>query len=519
MVEREQKAESHDTMTFMEHLEELRQRLIKCLVAVIVGVLVCWFFREELRQFLEAPLYAAWKTVPGLPAPSPLNFTSLMEPFVAYLKIAGIGGVFFASPIIFFQLWRFVSPGLYRNEKRMALPFVLISSALFVIGSSGAYAYVFPIGFSFFLQFSSGGTVDSLESEKVMALAAGPSAQAVPEADETPLNVAGQPSESRPTPVARRNSESLNPKDNTEMENAAAATETVALEPDTTNGENSPPDSATDDTAIDTATSDSTAMDSGDDDSVLENKGTQDLASNSAKQDADGVPKDVPESKTKVQKKNSSVGTARAGSAEHGKWERVRRLYAWAQQKLLGGDCGEFQVTPLNEGIQLKYIFSIERCGKKPFSLHLERNDRPLDLTMSLIGETDTEATYQTLDSSHFTTPVFYRLQVVREAAQKLLPVLMVKDYLDFAVKLMLAFGLVFELPILIFFLAYAGIVDYMQLIRFGRWFVVLSLTVAAILTPPDVITQILLATPLVILYYLSIGVVFFMGRRRKRDE
>ena len=93
----------------------------------------------------------------------------------------------------------------------------------------------------------------------------------------------------------------------------------------------------------------------------------------------------------------------------------------------------------------------------------------------------------------------------------------MLKDYLSFAVRLILAFGLMFELPILITFLSMAGIVNYKQLIKFFRWFIVLAVLFGAMLTPPDVITQLLLATPLVLLYLISIVVAYIFGP--KPDE
>jgi Tat protein translocase TatC len=434
--------DSSETMSFMDHLEELRQRLVKCLLAVVAGLLVCWFFREELRQFLEAPLYAAWQSVPGLPAPAPLSFTSLMEPFVAYMKIAGIGGLFFASPVIFYQLWRFVSPGLYNREKRMALPFVFISSTLFILGSAGAYAYVFPLGFSFFLQFSSGGAVEEYD--------ASPVAVTLPEATE-------------------------------KGEQESVADERVE------DGEMKSPQTKSPLPPLKKGESEKSSL----------KKGSKEISM------------------------KPPAATSKTGFSNEA-WRQMRRAYAWVEKKMLGESCGKFgaEKTPDISGAKLWFEYSKKRCGPRPVVLQLERNDQTLALDFARVKETADTVRYEAVDDSRGReTALNYRLQVVREPAQKLLPVLMVKDYLDFAVKLLLAFGLVFELPILIFFLAYAGIVDYMQLIRFGRWFVVLSLAMAAILTPPDVVTQILLATPLVILYYLSIGVVFFLGRKQKRSK
>jgi sec-independent protein translocase protein TatC len=88
----------------------------------------------------------------------------------------------------------------------------------------------------------------------------------------------------------------------------------------------------------------------------------------------------------------------------------------------------------------------------------------------------------------------------------------MIKDYLAFAIRLLLAFGVIFELPILISFLALAGIVNYKQLIRFSRWFMVIAVLIGAMLTPPDVITQLLLALPLMVLYFLSVLFAYLFG-------
>lgn len=424
-----------ETMTFLEHLEELRQRLIKCIIAVVVGVFVCWFFREELRQFLEAPLYTAWESIPGLPAPSPLSFKSLMEPFVAYLKIAAIGGVFFASPVIFYHLWRFVSPGLYSKEKKFALPFVFISSALFMLGSAGAYAYVFPIGFSFFLQFSSGGNVETLQSDPVAIL---------------PTNTNEKKAEKQPSA----------PK--------TAPKETVP-----------------------------------------------------------NIKKDTPEDQRKNSATKSKATPKRAiprppqsrTSEKSNKWAQLQKAYQWVQNKLMGENCGELNTFPTPKSIRVEYRFDTKRCGPKPTAISAQKSRPPLPIKMETIDETKGIVTYSGFDHNASATPAQYEVTVVHAAAQKLAPVLMVKDYLDFAVKLLFAFGLVFELPVLIFFLAFAGIVNYKQLIHFGRWFVVLSVTFAAFLTPPDVVTQIMLATPLVVLYYLSVLVVFLLDRKRSSDE
>ena len=97
-------------------------------------------------------------------------------------------------------------------------------------------------------------------------------------------------------------------------------------------------------------------------------------------------------------------------------------------------------------------------------------------------------------------------------------PTVMVDDYLDFVSRMLIAFGATFQLPVLIFFLSVAGIVNYRQLIRFGRYFIVIAFVLSAILTPPDITSQVLLATPLLVLYGISIGISYVITRKRVRE-
>jgi sec-independent protein translocase protein TatC len=139
-------------MSFFDHLGELRSRLIRALWALVPGVALGWIFKEELLDFLLDPFVAAWRTQ-GLGEPS-LHFANPIDPFVAYLKLALVAGALFAAPWIFWQLWGFISPGLYRREKRLAIPFVLASTLCFVGGAFFGYAVVFPLGFETFLGFA-----------------------------------------------------------------------------------------------------------------------------------------------------------------------------------------------------------------------------------------------------------------------------------------------------------------------------------------------------------------------------
>jgi sec-independent protein translocase protein TatC len=265
---------SDKLMTFGEHLEELRTRLKHAAYAVIVCTLVAYSFSEFLFAVLAQPLIKAWGDA-GLGQPQ-LHFANPIEPFFTFLKISLVAGIFMSSPIVFYQIWRFVAPGLYRHEKRYALPFAVASAAFFLGGAAFGYFLVFPYGFQFFLGFA----------------------------------------------------------------------------------------------------------------------------------------------KTNM-----------------GRMERI------LGQKV---------------GISLHHTFQLR-------------------------------------------------------------PTLMMGEYFGLVWRLLLAFGLIFELPLVIFFLAMAGLVQPKTLWRFNRYFIILSFVIGAVLTPPDVITQIFMATPLLVLYNLSILFSFIFVRSRKK--
>jgi sec-independent protein translocase protein TatC len=98
-------------------------------------------------------------------------------------------------------------------------------------------------------------------------------------------------------------------------------------------------------------------------------------------------------------------------------------------------------------------------------------------------------------------------------------PVVMVPEYLDFVNQMLLGFGIVFELPLFILFLSIAGVVNYLQLIRFGRWFILVAFTVGAILTPPDTTSQLVMSIPLCLLYFVSIGLAYLFGKRPSKEQ
>lgn len=133
---------------FMGHLEELRQRLIVCAIAVGVGFVGAYLFAEQLFQVLIQPLKAV------MPEGDKLIFTNLPEMFFTYLKVAFVTGLLAAAPVIFYELWLFIAPGLYHNERRYVIPFAASSTVLFVGGALFGYFVVFPFGFQFFVGLS-----------------------------------------------------------------------------------------------------------------------------------------------------------------------------------------------------------------------------------------------------------------------------------------------------------------------------------------------------------------------------
>ncbi|MBC8457025.1 MAG: twin-arginine translocase subunit TatC [Deltaproteobacteria bacterium] len=139
---------SDEKQPFLSHLEELRKRLIVCAIAVGIGFVIAYFFSERLFLLLIRPL----KTV--MPEGDQLIFTNLPEMFFAYIKVAFIAGILAAAPLIFYQLWMFVAPGLYQKEKKFVIPFVVSSTILFVGGALFGYFIVFPFGFKFFIGFA-----------------------------------------------------------------------------------------------------------------------------------------------------------------------------------------------------------------------------------------------------------------------------------------------------------------------------------------------------------------------------
>jgi sec-independent protein translocase protein TatC len=249
-------------MSIWEHLDELRKRLVRCIIAYVIGASIAWTYRNPILGWLWKPFAQSWiaEGIGGNPA---LNFASPADAFKAYFRLSLIGGLLLSAPVIFYELWMFIAPGLYKKEKKVVLPFVFFSTILFVGGGIFGQRIAFPITFRYFLS----------------------------------------------------------------------------------------------------------------------------LAGESTK-----------------------------------------------------------------EGVQIN-------------------------------------------------------------------PIMMMPEYMDFVSQMLLAFGIVFELPLFILFLSIAGIVNYLQLIRFGRWFVLLAFTVGAIVTPPDMGSQIAMSVPLCLLYVVSIGLAYLFGKRPTPEQ
>ncbi len=147
----------------LDHLMELRGRLIKCLLALVVAFAVGAYFSDEILSFLVRPLTAAFP-----PGEGKLIYTQLYDAFFVQIKVALFAAFIISFPVLATQLWRFVAPGLYAQEKRAFLPFLLASPILFLLGAALAYFTVMPLAFRFFLNFE--GMTGGLDMEALPAV-------------------------------------------------------------------------------------------------------------------------------------------------------------------------------------------------------------------------------------------------------------------------------------------------------------------------------------------------------------
>jgi sec-independent protein translocase protein TatC len=139
--------EPEGRMTFLEHLDELRKRITHSVVALFVGFLIAFGFIERIKDFIFARLTA---DIPG----GVLIYTEPSEAFFLYIKMAAIAGVLLSSPYVMYQVWLFIAPGLYANEKKLAVPFVFFATTLFLGGAAFSHYLLFPAAWAFFASFS-----------------------------------------------------------------------------------------------------------------------------------------------------------------------------------------------------------------------------------------------------------------------------------------------------------------------------------------------------------------------------
>ena len=146
-----------EKMPFTLHLEELRKRIVICFIAIGIGFIISYGFKEKIFHYLTIPLISVMQ------ADDKLIFTGLPEAFFTYLKVSLLSGLMLAAPVLLYQFWMFVAPGLYDKERKLLIPIVLLSSFFFIGGALFGYFIVFPFGFKFFLGFAS-ETIKALPS-------------------------------------------------------------------------------------------------------------------------------------------------------------------------------------------------------------------------------------------------------------------------------------------------------------------------------------------------------------------
>tara|TARA_Y100000590_G_scaffold73463_1_gene80915 strand:- start:661 stop:1419 length:759 start_codon:yes stop_codon:yes gene_type:complete len=145
--------------SFVNHLEELRSRLLKSFLFLIIVFIICYFFSENIYNFLVKPYASA---VLDNNLDRRMIFTALHEAFITYLKVAFFASLFISSPIFLTQVWKFIAPGLYKNEKSALLPYLIATPVLFIIGGILVYYFIMPLAIKFFLSFETIANSQSL---------------------------------------------------------------------------------------------------------------------------------------------------------------------------------------------------------------------------------------------------------------------------------------------------------------------------------------------------------------------
>jgi sec-independent protein translocase protein TatC len=142
--------ETMPAMSFLEHLEELRRRIFYSIIAVVIGFFLCWGYAENIVGWMQKPIMEALKRNN---MPQTLVYLNPTDPFNLYLKIGLLAGLFVACPVVLYQVWMFISPGLYRNEKRYVMPFMFSTIFLFLSGGFFGYKLVYPAALDFLIGY------------------------------------------------------------------------------------------------------------------------------------------------------------------------------------------------------------------------------------------------------------------------------------------------------------------------------------------------------------------------------
>ncbi len=144
------------------HLYELRVALIKSFLIIFLGSLVCWYFSDLLFTLVRNPI-SHYLTVEGL------IYTGITDKFLAHMKIAFLGGIIFTCPLWLYHVWKFVSPGLYKTEKKLTLFFVSFGTSLFILGVLFVYFVIYPLAFNFLLNFGDGTDIPMITINKYLS--------------------------------------------------------------------------------------------------------------------------------------------------------------------------------------------------------------------------------------------------------------------------------------------------------------------------------------------------------------
>jgi sec-independent protein translocase protein TatC len=142
-------------MPFLEHLKELRLRLRNAVIFFLIGFIGCWYWARDIFLWLKVPLDNAWHQHPKLGPMPRLNFGSLVEPFWVDMSMALWAGLFVSSPFTFYQLWKFIAPGLYKKERNTGIVFAICSAFFFIAGAAFCYYFVLEQMFAFLLGYAS----------------------------------------------------------------------------------------------------------------------------------------------------------------------------------------------------------------------------------------------------------------------------------------------------------------------------------------------------------------------------